>query len=334
MNSTIAIKMRRQVRRPSLLLELYFKDDIELGKLASNVLQPMSHLLSGVVLTFKTKKSLEENPAAAAQLTSAFPQIAVHAVWSSKIAYVGTGKRARGAFDTRQDATFNTLTTYAKGLMASSPQIQSILLVSGTGQKKSLCSVECLRQVSSDLRETCGIHVGCAFNPALGGSLDPDPDSEGAIERERSRLRSKLMSGRVSTVWINFSADVAAVREGLGYLKCLEAELKDSITTPLRLIGSIFVPSTSWLAKMRFRCWSGCFLGPKTSSDSDSSDYLSSVDAATRITSDLLKVYQSYGVEPLVESSVRTRREAEECVSFLRSVGMLQHDDCLQSDAS
>ena len=51
------------------------------------------------------------------------------------------------------------------------------------------------------------------------------------------------------------------------------------------------------LAQMRFRPWNGVFL---------SEDYLGSIEAAERITSELLEAYRQHGVVPLVESAVRS----------------------------
>lgn len=72
----------------------------------------------------------------------------------------------------------------------------------------------------------------------------------------------------------------------------------------VRVIGSVFVPSKAWLNKMRFRCWSGCYLGEKDG------EYLSSLDGATHATLEVLRVYRRFGVEAVVESSVRTEGEA------------------------
>ncbi len=51
---------------------------------------------------------------------------------------------------------------------------------------------------------------------------------------------------------------------------------------------------------MRFRPWNGVFL---------SEGYLSSVDAAMRVTKKLLAVYAEYDVIPLVETAIRNEAE-------------------------
>ena len=64
---------------------------------------------------------------------------------------------------------------------------------------------------------------------------------------------------------------------------------------------------------MRFRCWNGTFLGPK---DEDGS-YLSSQEAAIEVTRQTLALFAEHGVEPVIESSVRTTREMEEALAML-----------------
>ena len=80
-----------------------------------------------------------------------------------------------------------------------------------------------------------------------------------------------------------------------------------------QLLGSLFVPSKAWIAKMRFRCWTGTFLGDKDAEGG----YLSSVAAATAVTKETLDLFVEYGVEPVIESSVRTAKEMEEAIATL-----------------
>ena len=54
------------------------------------------------------------------------------------------------------------------------------------------------------------------------------------------------------------------------------------------------------LAQMRFRPWNGVFL---------SSNFLSDVSKAEKITRELLDVYHTHGVTPLVETSIAKTEE-------------------------
>ena len=59
----------------------------------------------------------------------------------------------------------------------------------------------------------------------------------------------------------SFGADVPALRTGLARLRTELAAANGGAA--VRVLGSVFVPSKAWLAKMRFRCWVGTFLGAK-----------------------------------------------------------------------
>ncbi|KAL4858481.1 hypothetical protein ACK3TF_001456 [Chlorella vulgaris] len=69
---------------------------------------------------------------------------------------------------------------------------------------------------------------------------------------------------------------------------------------PVRVYGSVLVPSKKQLAAMRFRPWGGVFL---------SDAYLSSVEAADAITRRLVSVYADHGVLPLVETAVESESD-------------------------
>ncbi len=59
---------------------------------------------------------------------------------------------------------------------------------------------------------------------------------------------------------------------------------------------------------MKFRPWNGVFL---------SDEYLSNVEAATKLTKDLLAVYKKYEVVPLLETAIRTKKDVEDAYSLL-----------------
>ena len=299
-----------------VVLELYFKQLELTEKLLPNVILPLhqrlqaaAHLpgggLSRVLLTYKGRPSAAENPADAAKLRAALPpEVAVSCVWSAKNAYVGSGRSARGEHATKECATFAKFAEYNRQLEAAG--CDSILVVSGAGNKKLLDSVETVRRAAATAPPP--LPLGVAFNPHIGGALDPHGD-ETHREAEWARLRAKLASGAVSQVWIAFGADTAALRHSLERLR---KEL-GGMAAPPQLLGSLFVPSKAWIAKMRFRCWTGTFLGDKDAEGG----YLSSVAAATAVTKETLELFVEYGVEPVIESSVRTAKEMEEAIATL-----------------
>ena len=167
------------------------------------------------------------------------------------------------------------------------------------------------RAAEGDIAGMHSITLGCAFNPHIGGTLDPDHDGPRSREEEFQRLRAKLDTGVVSHIWLQFGADTASLEDRLTRL---QEELHARDQGHVRIIGSVFIPTKAWLNKMRFRCWSGCFLGPK-----DDGEYLSSLEGATEVTRRIMQIYRRFGVEAIVESSVRSKRELEECAGFLES---------------
>ena len=160
-------------------------------------------------------------------------------------------------------------------------KVRQCLLVTGSGNRK-FDSVECLKALRLPPEERP--EIGVAFNPFF---------PERALrQRERARLRLKLGTGAVTSVWLQIGSDISLLNEALDFID----ELKDERNLPnLKLYGSIFMPSKRLLAQMKFRPWNGVFL---------SDEYLSSVEAAKDITQKVLERYAKHGVEVLLETSI------------------------------
>ncbi len=304
-----------------VVLELYYKGVEQLTEsllptvvtaLHRRLQEAGSASLSRVLLTYKGRPSAADNPADCAALRAALPPgVAVSAVWSAKNAYVGSGKSARGTHATKEDATFARFAEYNRALEAAG--CSSILVVSGAGAKKTLDSCETLLRAANMAPPP--LPLGAVFNPHIGGILDPH-GGEPQREQEWERLRRKLQSGACAQVWIAFGADVAALELGLQRLQAELAEAPAGCAKP-HLLGSVFVPCKAWIAKMRFRCWNGTYLGDKDAPGA----YLSSVESATAITRQTLALFAQHGVEPVIESSVRTSREVDEVMAMLVDCG-------------
>ena len=59
---------------------------------------------------------------------------------------------------------------------------------------------------------------------------------------------------------------------------------------------------------MKFRPWHGVFL---------SDEYLSSVEAANNITKELLACYRKHEIVPLLETALRSKKDAEEAHALM-----------------
>lgn len=177
------------------------------------------------------------------------------------------------------EATFRGLEEFC--VQAARAGCGEVLLVSGGGPKRELHSLNALQRLAAG-GAAVPVDLGVAFNPYF-------PDAPLRNE-ERARLRAKVNTGVVSSVWLQFGSDPNALRNGLEFLR------ETLQGTDVRVVGSVFVPSRKLLAQMKFRPWNGVFL---------SEEYLSGVPEAEAITRRLLDLYREFGVQPLVETAIK-----------------------------
>ena len=152
------------------------------------------------------------------------------------------------AYDRSADVTRQSFVTFCAEAAALPTPPRQLLPVSGSGQRK-FDTVQCLKSLPQEHSDAIGI--GVAFNPYI-----PDRAQR---ERERARLRLKVGTGRVSAIWLQLGSDLELLADGLQFLETLAAE-RHGAAVPLRLYGSIFVPSRQLLARMKFRPWNGVYL--------------------------------------------------------------------------
>jgi hypothetical protein len=154
---------------------------------------------------------------------AAFREVVPH--YSLKFSYGGSAERTLAQFESFCEA-------------ARAMHVREMLLVSGSGTR-AFDSLACLRAMR--LPADAAPDIGVAFNPYL-------PEA-GARERERERLREKVATGRVSAVWLQIGSDIHKLRDGLTYVRSLST----ACGAPLRLHGSVFVPSRQLLAQQKVR---------------------------------------------------------------------------------
>lgn len=166
---------------------------------------------------------------------------------------------------------------------------QEVLLVTG-GQaptKKHLETVECLERIAKEspsILKTC--RLGVAFNPYFPAKAERD--------LEKSRLKQKLQTGIVKTVWLQFGTDLKLLIAGVKFIREVNSQVK--------IKGSCFLPNKAWLHRFKFRPWRGVFC---------SEEFLSSDVKAIEFTRKLLHSYSELDVEPLLETAVRKPAEVE-----------------------
>jgi hypothetical protein len=185
--------------------------------------------------------------------------------------------------------------TYASFAATCESNSDSLLLVSGSRPSKSCDAISCLKHVAS-MKKEVSVPIGVAFNPYFPG-LE-------ARRNEEERLVAKMKTGIVSSVWLQCGSDISALDEGL----CFLHGLKES-GFRFEIIGSLLIPSRRLIAQMKFRPWNGVFL---------SQEYLSSLDAANSITQDIVLLYKSKGVEPLIETACSSQADFDRVADILQ----------------
>ena len=128
---------------------------------------------------------------------------------------------------------------------------------------------------------------------------------DGGARHEETRLSSKLSTGVVDDIWLQFS-DCVLLQEELSWLK--EVHGIDGLGS-VKLFGSLFVPTSVWLNRFRFRPWTGVFVDAQ---------FLSNTESAMRGAQSVLKIFEENNISPLIESPTRKDADLERAVNFLQ----------------
>ena len=198
---------------------------------------------------------------------------------------------------------------------ADSSGIQRILLISGSPPKKKVDSIEILKH-EAHRRNTQSrkqrVRIGVAWTPCY-------PEGK-KREEERARLSSKLSTGIVNDIWLQFSNNCSLLREELLWLK--QTHGIDGTGT-VKLYGSIFVPTKIWLNRFRFSPWTGVFVDTK---------FLSNVECAMQGAQSVLDIYNEMNVSPLIESPIRKDTDLLGAKEFLQRGNGIQPNAVAKKD--
>ena len=186
----------------------------------------------------------------------------------------------------------NTQNSFLKFLkIVKSLGCSEVLLVSGSQKRATLDSISMLSSLNvNPLYECDGISIGVAFNPYLPNVL---------FEEEILRLKMKLKSGLVSSIWIQFGTDYILLNSRLKLLKSI---IDSSTISKLRksnitILGSILIPSKQFLARFKFRPWKGVYC---------SNEFLDSVENANIILKNIFATYKKNNIHPIIETGIYT----------------------------
>jgi hypothetical protein len=174
---------------------------------------------------------------------------------------------------------------------ATSPEnpIREILLCSGGGKDKAkIDSLQILKSLPPSLIPE-NISLAVVFNP-----YDIN------TENEQGRLKEKLFYS-VDRIYLQFGSDVDKLIEGMDFIVELNKERVLNGKVPLKITGSVMIPSKQLLARFRFRPWAGLVL---------SEDFLNDIDFADKTVRNLIKIYNKYNVEPIIETTINSKNFA------------------------
>ena len=222
------------------------------------------------------------------------------------------------------DATFQRFAAHLNTLRQRGVgQRAEVLLISGSGPKIPLDAVACLDKLASQREGESGDSLaGCS---KIGVAFNPFFENHHEMETERSRLKKKLASRQVSSIWLQFGSNTHLLRRSLEWLT-QELELKGPSSETLRIVGSLFLPTKQLIAQQRFRPWKGVFL---------SEDYLSGPEQAEAISREICRVYEEFGVEILVEApGIRTPKDLAALRALLPAASVAADDVAAQQVTS
>jgi hypothetical protein len=145
--------------------------------------------------------------------------------------------------------TFERLNDFIKILHKH--KIKEFLLVSGNPKMK-LDVLEALKLLKDKLESEelyCNIqdnglqtkiNIGIAYNPYSKN-----------LELENARLKDKLESTNVTSVWLQLGQDLEKLKTGVDFIRTIKPNSS--------IVNSILLPSKTLLKSLQFRPWSGVF---------------------------------------------------------------------------
>ena len=168
-----------------------------------------------------------------------------------------------------------------------------ILLVSGSNKKKNFDSINVLTNIKKE--QNLKVKLGIAYNPYL--------EKYYKVGSERERLRSKISSGLINSIWFQYGTDIKVLNKEVTYLK------KSDKYKKLNLFGSLLIPSKQFLARFKFRPWKEVYI---------SENCLYSLNEFVDFTRDLVCFYKNNNITPVIETDFASSEKLDSVYSFFR----------------
>ena len=158
-----------------------------------------------------------------------------------------------------------------------------ILLVSGSKKKKDFEVINVLKKLKYE--KNLKINFGIAYNPYF--------ENKEFILNEKKRFISKIDSGLVNSVWLQFGSNVELLEKQIKFIKRIIDSSRNKKIKEIKIYGSIFIPSKQFIARFKFRPWKEVFL---------SNEYLNSIEYSNLVTKRILEIYTNNNIIPLIET--------------------------------
>ncbi len=160
---------------------------------------------------------------------------------------------------------------------------KEILLVSGSKKKKNFEVLDVISNLQNE--KNLKINFGIAYNPYL--------ENYYGLCGEKVRFEKKLSSGLIGSIWLQFGTDIKLLESEIKFLKSNIDYLSKSHEKKINLYGSLLVPSKQFISRFKYRPWKGVYI---------SDEYLNSLDNFYNFTKDLIQIYISNNICPIIET--------------------------------
>ena len=133
----------------------------------------------------------------------------------------------------------------------------------------------------NNLKKEKDLHnqLGIAYNPYLNKYFN--------FPLERERYEKKISTGLINSVWIQFGTDIKLLEREVNFIQNYDNNKN------LKLYGSLLIPSKQFIARFKFRPWSGVHIA---------NEYLYSLDNFYSYTKDLINFYLDNNIIPVIET--------------------------------
>ena len=176
---------------------------------------------------------------------------------------------------------------------SSSNKKNSILLISGSNKRKNFEVINVLNFLKNE--KNLNINFGIAYNPYLAKYY--------GISEERERLKKKISSGLIKSIWLQFGTDMNLLEKEIKFINNVNKDNK------IKLFGSLLIPSKQFISRFKFRPWKEVYISP---------NFLFCLEDFYFFTKDLLDFYHENNIFPVIETEFTSTKNLDNFYSLLK----------------